>query len=568
MIEKYQSRKVVESYCESVLNGKRIAGKHQKYAVQRYLEDIGSGYARGLYFDEAAADYACNFFPVFCTHTIGAQFAGKPLTLEPWQAFCVWNLFGWRRQETSLRRFKRAYITVAAKAGKSTFAAGLALMLAIADRPAEPGAQVFICSTKLEQARIVYDEVVKFVELNPELDGFYTIYRAPPPRIMFDQIHSRISTIAIGGKLDGINAHGIIRDELHAFTESHREGCEKLSSRMLARQQPLMVDITTAGSDKSLLWREEDDYASRVAESAISGDIVDDSYFSFICRMDTTDDPYEETSWHKANPSLGVTIPVATIAEEANRAQQDATKRHEFLRYKCNVQVTSTIAAIQPEEWAVGDKPLTKGQWTEGFGGIDLARTRDLAAIGAVFPVRDENNNITHWDVATRCWIAKDGGTRIDREPFRSWILDGKLSVIEGDRIVFDELEQEIVRWSEIYNVVRWHFDPYRAAELMTRLNANHGIAVEPFQQRTTTFNEPCTRFVDELVQGRIHHGGDPVLSWQSGNLEWYIDSGGLVKPDKGQRETKIDAMVAVLMAFGGALFDSQQRSEGSLFLT
>lgn len=562
----FQSRKVVESYVESVLNGKRIAGKHQRYAVERYLADVGSAYSRGYYFDEEAAHKACNFAPIFCKHSIGAQFVGKPFILEPWQAFCVWNLFGWRKQSDSLRRFKKAYITVAAKSGKTTWAAYLAYMLTVFDSPVEASAHTFLTSTKLEQAKLVFDEVEKFVSSNPYVADTAQVYRSPPQRILFGD--NKIQIIAIGGKLDGINAHAIIRDELHAFTESHREGCEKLISRMKARQQPLFIDITTAGSDKSLLWLEEDSYATQVAESVVSGSVIDDTYFPFICRMDVGDDPYDEHSWHKANPSLGVTIPVATIAEEANRAKNDASARQAFLRYTCNVQVSASCRAITPEQWQIGAKPLSRAMWREGYGGIDLARTRDFAAIGAVFPITDDNGNLLRWEVTSRVWVAREGGTRLDREPFRSWIANGKLSVIEGDRILFDELESEIVRWRDVYGVNKWRFDPYRAAEMMTRLAEIHGVAVEPFAQKTTTYNEPCTRFVDELVNGRIYHGGDEVLTWQAGNLEFFVDSGGLVKPDKGARDSKIDGMVAILMGFSGALFDQKQSADGSLFIS
>lgn len=558
-MEKFQSKRVVESYIESVLNGKRIAGKHQKYAVQRYIEDIGSGYSRGLYFDEKSADRACNFFPVFCEHTLGAQFAGKPLILEPWQAFCTWNIFGWRRQETSLRRFRRAYITVAAKAGKTTWMGGVALLLAIADMPMEAGPHVFICSTKLDQSRLLYDETVKFVEKKTELMKSCKIYRAPH-RIEFPSIHGKICPIALGPKIDGINAHAVIRDELHAFTEYHREGCDKLLSRMDARSQPLMVDITTAGSDKSNLWREEDGHASRVVESVVSGQVIDDSYFAFIARMDHGDDPFDEKSWHKANPSLGVTVQVSTVRDEANRARIDPIAKNKFLRYKCNVEVTDSNVAILPEQWALGNSPVSHVLWDEGYGGVDLARTRDFAAISAVFPIRDDSGKAVKWELMSRSWVARNGATPIDQEPFRSFIAQGKLSVIEGDRIVYDELEEEILRWAEVYNVKQWAFDPNRAAETMDRLWKT-GLINPPFEfwQKAHKYNEPCVRFVDEVAKGNVRHGNDPVLTYQATNLEYITDTEGLVRPNKKNVRQKIDGMVATLMAFSECLFAEKQ---------
>ena len=562
-MNKFQSRKVIESYIESVLNGKRIAGKHQKYAVQRYTEDVGSGYSRGLYFDEKSADWACNFFPVFCRHTMGGQFANKPFTLEPWQAFCTWNIFGWRKQSDSLRRFKKAYITVAAKSGKSTWMGGMALLLALADCPMEPRAHIYICSSKMEQSRLVFDESTNFLSQpqNEFLDNTYTIYKTSPRKIEFDN-GSKIAIVAVGAKLDGINAHAIIRDELHAFTESYREGCEKLSSRMLARQQPLMIDITTAGDDKATIWKEEDSYAARVVEAGALMQPLDDTYFSFIARMDEGDDPFSEQSWHKANPSLGVTVPVSTIAEEANRAKNDGTKRIEFLRYKCNVQTSASSVAILPEQWEKGSKPTCHAEWEPGYGGCDLARTRDLASISAMFPVRNNDGGIERYEVISKSWTcSQNEGIRLDREPFRSWIANGKLNVIEGDMILYEEIQEEIERWTNIYNVQQWAFDPHRAMEFITKLEAK-GVNCYKFFQSPGMYNEACEKLPELASQGKIVHGGDPVLAWQIGNLEYIKPKNrgdGLVMPNKRNAASKIDAACATLMAFQGCLFAENQ---------
>lgn len=559
---KYQSKRVVESFIEGVLNGKRIAGKHQKYAVQRYINDIGNGYSRGIYFDEKMADYACNFFPIFCTHSMGGQFAGKQFTLEPWQAFCTWNIFGWKRQETSLRRFKKAYITVAAKSGKSTWMGGMADLLAIADVPQEPRAHIFICSTKLEQAKVLFDEAAEFLqsEQNAELANDFTIYKTKPPKIEFTN-GNRIAVVTVSGKLDAINAHAIIRDELHAFDESHRQGCEKLSSRMLARQQPLMIDITTAGDVDSILWKEEDSYASRVVEAGALHEPLDDSYFSFIARMDEGDDPFSETSWHKANPSLGVTIPVKTIAEEANRAKNDGVKLNEFLRYKCNVEVSRSSVAILPEQWAKGAKPVSHVNWQHGFGGCDLSRSRDFTSIAACFPVVDDNGKLDRYELISKTWTCSHNKSiRLDREPFRSWVYNGKLNVIEGNAIVYTEIQDEIERWTEIYGIQQWSFDPHRALELIDSLEKK-GVNCFKFYQTPGMYNEPCERFRELMDQGKIWHGNDLILTWQFGNLEYFKPKNradGLIMPNKRNDKSKIDAACASLMAFKGCLFAEQ----------
>lgn len=563
-MEEYNAKEIVEKYCSDVLSGHRVAGKYQIYAVQRYLKDLETASEKGFYFDEETANYACNFSRCF-PHTKGAQFAGKPVVLEPWQVFIMWNLFGWKHKETGLRRFRRAYINVAAKAGKTTFMAAVALLLAMSDEPIEAGAEVYVVAPTHRQSMILYGQSVEFVEAVEYLKKRADIYKGDH-KILWGPSNARISPVVIGPNLDGINAHAIIRDELHALRETHRDGCGKLPSRMAARQQPLMIDITTAGSDASLLWEEEHKLASTIVESVITNAGNDDSYFSFICSIDEGDDHFDERVWQKANPSLGVTIPIEFYLQAAMRAKQLPTALSEFLRYQCNIKSSASSRAIMPEHWALGNEPIQHALWEEGRGGVDLSRTRDFTAISACFPIRNAEGKTIRWEVLSKSWVCSEGRLRLDREPFKTWIYEGKLHVIEGDRILYDEIEEEIVRWSEVYNINQWAFDPNRAAELMNRLKLR-GIEVFPFNQTANKYNEACERFQDECIAGNIRHGNDPVLTWQIGNLEYTVKENGLVMPNKKNIASKIDAACATLMAFQGCLFAERTQIEGSAFI-
>lgn len=557
---KTSHREDVERYCSDVMSGKTITGKQQRLAVERYLADVRDGAERGLLFCEGDADYAINTFSIW-KHSIG-QFAGKPFELQPWQKFIVWNLWGWKLKESGLRRFKRAYLNVAAKAGKTTFAAGLALLLAIADTPIEQSAEVYIVATALKQAKILSTQALRFVESCPWIRKRSKPYAAEW-RIEWPMNHGKLQPFVVGPSADGINAHAIIRDELHAFREKHREGSDKLPSRMASRQQPMLIDITTAGTDASLIWNEEHELAEMVINGVESSTIVDDSYFVFICAIDECDDEFDERNWQKACPSLGVTVPVQYYREQAETAKRSPKMHGRFIRYQCNRKTAAATRAIPAEHWARGCDPIQHALWEEGKGGVDLSRTRDLTSISGVFPVRSDSGETLRWEVMSKSWVASEGRLQLDREPFRTWIDRGLIDVIEGDIIVFDEIEDEIVRWSEVYSVTQWAFDPNRAAELMQRLAAR-GIGVFPFNQSSRKFNEPCERIQDEFMAGRIRHGNDPVLSWQFSNLEFIEDSNGLIKPNKKNMASKIDAAVATIMAFQGCLF--AEKTAGSFY--
>ena len=139
-------------------------GRLQQLAVKRHLADLKSAAKRGFFFSEGHAVEAIEFIQSCCRHSKGQQFASKPVILTPSQKFIVWCLFGWRRSSDELRRFKKAYLSMARKWGKSTFAACIAILLAVFDNPLEPGAEVYSTATKEAQAAIVHGEAKRMVE--------------------------------------------------------------------------------------------------------------------------------------------------------------------------------------------------------------------------------------------------------------------------------------------------------------------------------------------------------------------------------------------------------------------
>ena len=132
----------VDKYIEDILDGSIVAGKLAIAACKRHQADLARQGTDEFpyYFDEAEADDMCSFFPVALRHSKGSLFAGHPFHLEPWQLFTVWSIYGWKRIADDTRRFRYAHLSFARKNGKSTLAAGFALIGLVMDR--EPGAEI------------------------------------------------------------------------------------------------------------------------------------------------------------------------------------------------------------------------------------------------------------------------------------------------------------------------------------------------------------------------------------------------------------------------------------------
>ena len=125
-------------YAVGVVDGKIPASRLVRLSCERFLGELsrfGIAQRRGIWFDREAAERACRFFPSLLRHHKG-EWAGQPFTLEPWQQFIVANVFGWR-QADGRRRFRKAFIEIPRKNGKSQLAAGVGLLLLAADQ--EPG---------------------------------------------------------------------------------------------------------------------------------------------------------------------------------------------------------------------------------------------------------------------------------------------------------------------------------------------------------------------------------------------------------------------------------------------
>jgi phage terminase large subunit-like protein len=546
----------VQDYIDGVLSGEIVVGRLVLLAVQRHVQDLEHAHSRGWKFDKDIATRAVLFFPKCCRHSIG-EWDGERFELAPFQKFIIWCLFGWRNIQTGLRRFRKAYLTFARKNGKTTLCSGLALLCMFADEPFEPGAEVYCAATKEDQAKILHREAVRMVQASPALRKRATVRASAPQRISWEDKHSLFRPLGSDKPFDGLNPHCIVLDELHAWREHHRPFHETMNTGSGSRRQPLMAIITTAGDDKSQLWLEEDEFAVKVLESVIDGNIIDDTAFAFVARIDDGDDPFDEKVWPKANPNYGVSVKPEYLRTQANEAKHKPTTTNQFLRYHCNVKVGSSERAISSEMWKKGSQPLTIKQGSEGFGGFDLGRSDDWCAIGAAFPFyreTDEGRAIDHWEVIAKAWCCKDGTFPVAQEPFRSWIRDGLLEVHDGDQVDFSVVERTAVAWSNQYAIRNWAYDPNFASVIAQRLQEEHGLEIYKFIQSHRSYNEPVRTFTRELHAGNIWHGNEPILGWQAGNLTVNRNAKDEWMPDKGNKLHKIDGMVAVLMAFAGTI--------------
>lgn len=484
------------------------------------------------------------FFLRYLRHSKG-QWAGQPFELLPWQwTDVVQPLFGWLRADGT-RRFRRAYIEIPKKNGKSTLSSGIALYLLCADQ--EPGAEIYCAAADREQAGIVFREAANCVESSPQLSARLEVVRSTK-RIVYPAKNAYLAALSseVGTK-EGLNIHGLIFDELHA--QKSRELWDCLRYGFAARRQPLLVAITTAGYDKHSICWEQHEYARGV----LDGTIEDDACFAYIRAADPEDDWADEKTWFKANPSLGDTISLDSFRDDFREAQQSPAQENAFRRYRLNQWTEQDVRWLQLSAWDACPSEPAAPPARECFAGLDLSSTTDLTALALLFPPSAES---PLWLARMRFWVPQDSARKreqSDRVPYTQWIRAEHIVATPGNVVDYDRVREDILELAQQHQIARIAIDRWNATQIATQL-AGEGLAVEFMGQGFRSLSAP-TKQLEQLVLARqLNHQAHPVLRWNVGNLAVEIDAAGNIKPSKKRSTERIDGAVALVMAIALAI--------------
>jgi len=549
----------VADYCKQITDGTIPAGKYVRLAVARHLSDLQRQREDDFpyWFDEQEAEDACLFFPVAFRHA-KSRWAGKPFELSPWQMFCNAVMMGWKRIDGT-RRFRRAHVSVARKNGKTTWCGGLAIYLGFAD--GEAGAEVYIGATKIDQARLLFRDSESMVRQSPALMKHAKLLK---DNISFPGASSFIRPLGSDKPFDGLNPHAVFFDELHAWKEQQRGFYDTMRTGSGARPQPMIATITTAGDDRSQLWKEETAYIKNVLEGVIN----DESIFGYIASIDEDDDPLDESLWVKANPNLGVSVGVEYLQEMAQEARSDTVAMNRFKRYHCNVMVSSTERAIDPVLWANANYELSDWRDADAVAaGFDLGGRDDLAAYALVARFlegeTEEGQPLYRYEIKQRSYMSADTKRNLSEEPIASFISQGLLPVA---KYAIQQLRDDLIADCERYGVEYVAHDPYQAMQMASDLE-EQGLKPIKMAQNYTQFNEPIRSFLSDLSGDRINHDGDPILSWCCGNAVVVQDRTERWMLDKANSKQKIDPVVAMIMAYRAVKVAPQSHSGPAFFV-
>lgn len=502
------------------------------------------------WFDEASAQRAVRFCAEYLVHVKG-RWAGKPFVLLPWQEQLVRDVFGWKRRDDNMRRYRTVYLETPRKSGKSTLAGMIALYLLLAD--GEWGAEVYSAAADRAQAAIVFDTAKQMVEVSPRLRERVEVYRnaivVPATMSAYRVLSADVPT------KHGINAHGIIFDELHA--QPNRELWDVLTTSVGAREQPLVVAITTAGYDQASIWWQIHQYACRVRDGLVD----DPTFYVAIYAADEHEQWDDPQTWRKANPSLGVTVAEEFYEQESRKAKEMPSYENTFRRLYLNQPTQQHSRWLSLDLWdenaGVVIEEELRGRTC--YGALDLGAVSDLTAWVLLFPHDDDPETV---DVLARFWCPQarlhDNQNRY-RDQYQRWAREGWLQTTPGEATDYAFVKRQILEDAERFRIVDLGVDRLFQAHQLAGELMDEGLAVVGIGQGFLSMAAPMKELERRLLARKIRHGGNPLLRWMADNVTVKQDPAGNLKPDKASSQGKIDGIVALAMALDRAMRHDNQ---------
>jgi phage terminase large subunit-like protein len=560
---KNTSRDPVTTYARKVLSGKIIAGPHVRDACQRHMDDLIEAPKRGFFFDLKKVERIIGFYRDVLRLN-GGNYEGKPYKLLDWQKFVVGSAFGWV-DSNGMRRFRMVYIETGKGSGKSPLEAGIGLYGLVAD--GESRAEIYAAATKRDQAMVLFRDAVAMVEQSPIL--FNSLKKSGRGEQTWNLSYlkngSFFRPISSDEGQSGPRPHIGLIDEVHEHKTAHVIDMMKAGFKF--RSQPMIAMITNSGSDKKSPCGVHHDYGIKVA----SQQVVDDEFFAYICALDVDDDPFnDEKCWHKANPSLKDGLPgIKYLRSQVKDAKGMPSKESVVRRLNFCQWTEAANPWISRDIWQSARRVYDWRdlQGRRAYGALDLSSTQDLT--GLVLWVEPEEQD-EPWCLVPFAWLPEEGLLHkedIDRNPYLVWKTSGFLETTPGRAISKMHVLQRLQDLQDCFDIQCIAYDRWRIEDLV-QMAADYGIPLPemvPFGQGYKDMSPALEAFETALLNGKVVHNGNPVLTMCAANAVTAQDAAGNRKLDKIKATGRIDLMVATVMGGGVALLADRTEKPATL---
>lgn len=535
-------------YAEQILDGRITACRHVRMVYEKLMREMQDE-SCAYYFDVKAGQKPIRFIEGFCRQAEGA--IGAPIVLDLWQKAFVETLFGWRSKATRLRRYAEALLMVGRKNGKTTLLAGIALYMLIAD--GEGGAECYPVATKKDQAMKLFRAACNMRSQSKEIAALTKKRRTdlyvPDTFSYLMPLGSNADT------LDGLNAHLVIVDELHAI--KGRAIYDVMKQSQSSRRQPIMLEITTSGFERESIFDDQYEYAVNVVEGKTPEPVED--FLALLYELDERDEWMDESAWIKANPGLGTIKQWETLRKYVRDAKAKPKFLPTVLVKDFNVKEVTGQSWLS---WEIIDNKLTFDpeiiRDTYAIGGCDLSSTTDLTC--ATLLIRRPNDPMVY--VLQQYFLPEDRIKELEagkagyEAPYAIWRDRGLLTACPGSMIDYSMVTQWFVETCREYEInPLWVcYDRALAGYWVPEMEA-YGFEMEKTPQGPITWSQPMKEMGAHFEERRVNYNANPILRWCLSNVQAKsLNAKGIqtIQPEKISDNRRIDGMVSLLNAWVG----------------
>lgn len=532
-------------YWNRIESGEEVVGDKVRRIYRQLAADVYDT-ASVFEYDSKRANHAIEFIENYCKHSKG-KWGGKPIDLELWQHAFIAATFGFVHKIDGTRKYREVFLVVARKNGKSTIASGIGLYLQVGD--GEPGAEVYAVATKKDQAKLVWLEAKRMVKKSPIL-----LKRIKPlvSELVGDWNDSSFKPLGSDSDtLDGLNVHGALLDEVHAWKDKNLY--DVIVDGTSAREQPLLVMITTAGTVREAVYDLKYDEAERVLNGLndLEG-YKDERFLPIVYELDDRSEWTDPANWKKANPGLGTIKKIDQLQTKVNKAKANPILVKNLLTKDFNIRETGSESWLTFEE-ANNTATFTMDDIRDSYavGGTDLSSTTDLSCATLIL---EKPGSETKYALQQYFMPAElvEQRVREDKIPYDIWAERGLLTLCEGNKVNYSDVTAWFLKMVQDYGIrPLWiGYDPWNSKYWVDEMK-DVGFEMEIVRQGPQTLSQPMKEMGADLGAKRINYNNNPVLKWNLTNTSVKRDENDNIRPVKGQNQRqRIDGAVSLLIAY------------------
>lgn len=522
-------------YYNDIKTGKVLVCKKLRMEIERLIIDTKSN---KYIYDVSLGQKPIIFIEKYCRHSKG-EWAGRKIKLELSQKAYYEAKYGFINKKTGKRRFNESFKIVGRKNGKSTESSGEAHYLTTFDN--EKGAEVYAVASKKDQAKIVYDECDRMRIQSAVLNK---LYKRNQNTMRYERTMSKLQALASdSNSMDGLNAHGVIGDEIHAWKD--RNLYDVMRQSMSARRQPMFSMITTAGQIRGGIYDDLYDLSFKI----VTGEFENETLLPWIYELDSEDEYLDPNNWIKANPLLGVSKSYDFLEQEVAKAKGDPNYLRTILMKDFNIRKSTRDAYYSFEQYnneQTFDIEEVRGCYA--VGGTDLSLAGDLTNACLLIIKEDKIYHLT------KSFMPKDGIERRSIEqgiPFDKWRDRGFIKASGTSIIDYSDVTNWYVEMMQMYGIrPLWcGYDPYNSNYWVKEMESK-GFNLKKVKQHSTYLKEPIELIDSWLKDKKFIYNNNPLTKWYFGNVEMKYFENSTMLPKKGKNsKLKIDGYAAILDA-------------------